>query len=71
MQKRWGSHTASGRIILNDRLIAARRDCIDYVIRSRNVPRGGAEPFGKILPGCETFSADWEQRKELLERSMA
>lgn len=32
MTKRWGSHTPSGRIILNDSLIGASRDCIDYVI---------------------------------------
>jgi predicted metal-dependent hydrolase len=69
MQKRWGSHTASGRIILNDRLIAARRDCMDYVIVHElcHVVEPNHSPrFFRLL---RRFLPDWEQRKEMLERS--
>lgn len=32
MKKRWGSCTATGSIILNPELLAAPRDCIEYLI---------------------------------------
>ena len=70
MQKRWGSHTASGRIILNDRLIGARRDCIDYVIVHEmcHVAEPNHSPrFFRLL---RRLMPDWERRKEMLERSM-
>ena len=69
MQKRWGSHTPSGRIILNDRLITARRECIDYVIVHEicHVVEPNHSPrFFRLL---RRFLPDWEQRKEMLERS--
>jgi predicted metal-dependent hydrolase len=69
MQKRWGSHTPSGRIILNDRLIAARRECIDYVIVHEIchvVVPNHSPRFFRLL---RRFMPDWEQRKEMLERS--
>lgn len=69
MQKRWGSHTTSGRIILNDRLIAARRDCIDYVIVHEIchcVEPNHSPRFFRLL---RRFLPDWQQRKEMLERS--
>jgi predicted metal-dependent hydrolase len=69
MQKRWGSHTASGRIILNDRLITAPRDCIDYVILHEicHVVEPNHSPrFFRLL---RRFLPDWEQRKEMLDRS--
>jgi predicted metal-dependent hydrolase len=70
MKKRWGSHTPSGQILLNDLLVAARRDCIDYVIvhelchvvEPKHSPR-----FFNLL--CRLMP-DWKRRKELLERSM-
>lgn len=70
MTKRWGSHTPTGRIILNSALIAAPRDCIDYVIvhelchvvESNHSPR-----FWSLL---RRHMPDWERRKDLLERCL-
>lgn len=69
MKKRWGSHTPSGRILLNDALVAARRDCIDYVIAHElcHVVEPNHSPkFFRLL---RRFMPDWERRKDLLERS--
>lgn len=67
MTKRWGSFTASGRILLNPVLLAAPVDCIDYVIvhelchvKHPNHQRG----FYHLL---ETVLPDWKRRKERLE----
>ncbi|HTT79773.1 MAG TPA: SprT family zinc-dependent metalloprotease [Stellaceae bacterium] len=71
MQKRWGSHTPSGRVILNDALIAAPRDCIDYVVAHElcHVVEPNHSPgFLRLL---RRFIPDWQRRKELLERSTA
>ncbi|MGQ0665256.1 MAG: M48 family metallopeptidase [Pseudomonadota bacterium] len=69
MKKRWGSHTSSGRVLLNDMLIAARRDCIDYVIVHElcHVVEPNHSP--KFFHLLRRFMPDWERRKELLERS--
>jgi predicted metal-dependent hydrolase len=69
MQKRWGSHTRSGRVLLNEALITARRDCIDYVVVHElcHVVEPNHSPnFLRLL---RRFMPDWERRKELLERS--
>jgi predicted metal-dependent hydrolase len=71
MHKRWGSHTPSGRVLLNDGLIAARRDCIDYVVvheLCHVVEPNHSAGFLRLL---RRFMPDWERRKELLERSTA
>lgn len=71
MRKRWGSHTPTGRIVLNIRLIAARRECIDYVIMHElcHVMEPNHSPrFFRLL---RRAMPDWERRKELLERSTA
>jgi hypothetical protein len=71
MRKRWGSHTPSGRVLLNDALIAARRDCIDYVIAHElcHVVEPNHSP--RFLRLLRRLIPDWERRKELLERSTA
>ncbi len=69
MKKRWGSHTPSGRVLLNDRLITARRDCIDYVILHElcHVAEPSHSPrFFRLLQRC---LPDWRARKALLEKS--
>lgn len=70
MTKRWGSHTASGRVILNSALIAAPRDCIDYVIVHElcHVVEPNHSPrFWSLL---RRYMPDWERRKERLERCL-
>jgi predicted metal-dependent hydrolase len=69
MKKRWGSHTKSGRVLLNESLITARRECIDYVIvheLCHVVEPNHSQRFFRLL---RRFMPDWERRKELLERS--
>ncbi len=69
MTKRWGSHTPAGRILLNERLVSARRDCIDYVIAHElcHVVEPNHSPkFFRLL---YRLMPDWPTRKELLERS--
>lgn len=70
MRRRWGSHTPTGRILLNDRLVGARKDCIDYVIVHELChvvePSHSMRFFGLL----RRHMPDWERRKELLEQSM-
>lgn len=71
MKKRWGSHTPGGRIILNDRLIGARRDCIDYVIIHELCHVAEPNHSARFFRLLNRTLPDWRKRKDLLERSMA
>jgi predicted metal-dependent hydrolase len=64
-------HTPSGLILLNDSLVAARRECIDYVIVHElcHVVEPNHSP--RFLRLLRRFMPDWERRKEILERSTA
>lgn len=71
IQKRWGSMSAAGRLLLNLRLIEAPINAIDYVITHElchlEEPNHGSKFFdllSRVLP-------DWRQRKERLERILA
>ena len=71
MEKRWGSLSPSGRLLLNRRLIEAPPDAIDYVIAHELChiaePHHGAAFYrllGRVMP-------DWEERKARLEVAMA
>ena len=70
-EKRWGSLSPSGRLLLNRRLIEAPPDAIDYVIAHELChvaePHHGAAFYrllGRVMP-------DWEERKRRLEVAMA
>ncbi|MFI3221622.1 MAG: SprT family zinc-dependent metalloprotease, partial [Methylococcaceae bacterium] len=69
MPKRWGSCTSHGNIILNPELIAAPKECIDYVITHELCHlkiRNHSQAFYKLLT---KVMADWEvRRKRLNER---
>ena len=69
MPKRWGSCTSHGSIILNPELIAAPKECIDYVITHELCHlkiRNHRQAFYKLLT---KVMADWEvRRKRLNER---
>lgn len=68
MEKRWGSCTPKGKIILNTELIKAPKGCIEYVVvhelchlLHHNHSRAFFELQTKEMP-------DWEKWKERLER---
>ena len=71
MEKRWGSLSPSGRLLLNRRLIEAPVDTIDYVIAHELChmaePHHGAE-FYRLL---DRVMPDWVGRKGRLEERMA
>jgi len=66
MPKRWGSCTSQGNIILNPELIAAPKDCIDYVITHEFChlkERNHSQSFYKLLT---SMMKDWELRRKRL-----
>ncbi len=66
MSKRWGSCTNQGNIILNPELIAAPKDCIDYVITHELChlkERNHSQAFYKLLAGV---MKDWEEKRKRL-----
>lgn len=68
METRWGSCTASGQILLNPRLIAAPRICIEYVIMHELchlVYRNHTKAFYELL---SQEMPDWKKWKMKLER---
>ena len=71
MEKRWGSLSPAGRLLLNRRLIEAPVDTIDYVIAHELChmaePHHG-EAFHRLL---DRVMPDWAGRKRRLEERMA
>lgn len=69
MDKRWGSCSPSGKIMLNTELARAPINAIDYVVTHElchlKYPHHGKE-FYQLL---ERIIPDWERRKERLELS--
>ena len=67
MSKRWGSYTASGRIILNLDLVRAGPLLIDYVI-CHELTHGFHADHGKEWRDLlSTVMPDWQSRKACLE----
>jgi predicted metal-dependent hydrolase len=71
MEKRWGSCTRDGKLILNPELIKAPKRCIEYVIIHElchiiepNHNKAFLDLQTRIMP-------DWEKWKDRLERVMA
>lgn len=70
MKTRWGSCSKNHQITLNPELIAAPKECIDYVIThelchisEHNHSQAFYRLLTKVMP-------DWEMRKDKLETSM-
>ena len=71
MQKRWGSMSQGRRLMLNQRLIQAPVDTIDYVITHELchlLERDHSPRFFRLL---KRVMGDWEQRKEKLEQFLS
>jgi predicted metal-dependent hydrolase len=71
MEKRWGSCSQTGKIILNTELIKTPKACIEYVIiheLCHMVYFHHQKPFYALLA---KFCPDWERRKGKLEMLMA
>lgn len=71
MQKRWGSMSQGRRLLINQRLIQAPVDTIDYVITHELchlLERDHSPRFFRLL---NRVMSDWEQRKEKLERFLS
>ncbi|GGR61589.1 metal-dependent hydrolase [Deinococcus seoulensis] len=68
LEKRWGSCSRSGRILLNGQLIAAPRVCIEYVIvheLCHLAEHHHGPAFYRLLT---TVLPDWEARRDTLNR---
>jgi predicted metal-dependent hydrolase len=71
MKQRWGSHTSTGRIVLNFDLIRAPTTCIDYVIAhelAHVVHFNHSTAFVNLL---QRIVPDWRSRKARLEQLLA
>ncbi len=68
MTKRWGSCTASGRVLLNLELVKTPLACVDYVLIHELchllIPRHNPEYYA-LLTRC---LPDWKERKKQLEK---
>lgn len=66
MKTRWGSCTKDGKIILNPELIAASKDCIDYVI-THELCHLKEHHHGKEFYDLLTYvMPDWKARQDKL-----
>lgn len=71
LERRWGSMSPGGRLLLNERLVHARMECIDYVITHELCHRVEAHHGPAFFNLLSRVMPDWPKRKESLERSMA
>jgi predicted metal-dependent hydrolase len=70
MPNRWGSCSSQGNIMLNPELIAAPKECIDYVITHELCHlqiRNHSQAFYKLLA---KVMGDWERRRKRLNESV-
>ena len=67
MEKRWGSCTTGGKILLNVELIKAPVSCITYVILHELCHLVHHNHSGAFYSLLESFMPDWRRWKQLLE----
>ncbi|MDR8394454.1 M48 family metallopeptidase [Aliifodinibius sp. S!AR15-10] len=68
MDKRWGSYTASGKVLLNPDLVKHPTYCIDYVIVHELCHTKYPHHDKKFYQLLNTVLPDWQKRKHKLER---
>lgn len=66
MKLRWGSCTKDGKLILNPELIAASKDCIDYIITHELCHLKEHNHSKKFYNLLSYVMPDWRYRKEKL-----
>jgi len=71
MQKRWGSMSQGRRLMLNQRLIQAPVDTIDYVITHELCHLLEPDHSPRFFRLLKRVMDDWEQRKEKLEQFLS
>lgn len=67
MEKRWGSCTPKGEIILNPHLIKAPRDCIDYVLLHELAHLRHHDHSQEFWGLIENADPQWRERKARLD----
>ncbi|WP_027179683.1 M48 family metallopeptidase [Maridesulfovibrio bastinii] len=70
MKKRWGSCTKDGTVILNPELIAAPKDCIEYVILHELCHLKIKNHSRKYYRLLSQVSPNWEQLRIKLNRAV-
>jgi predicted metal-dependent hydrolase len=68
MEKRWGSYTPSGKVLLNPDLVKHPTYCIDYVIIHELCHTKHPHHDKKFYQLLNTVLPDWQKRKHKLER---
>jgi len=71
LKQRWGSMTPNLQLILNQRLIEAPIDCIDYVITHELCHIREPHHGHKFFDYLNEVMPDWHKRKAHLERILA
>lgn len=71
MQKRWGSCTSDGKIILNPELIKASPKCIEYVVTHELCHLEVLSHNKEFYRLLEDKMPEWQRWKERLEKLMA
>ena len=67
MEKRWGSCTEKGNVILNTELIRVPVDCIDYVVIHEICHLKFLRHDKKFYQLLSKYMPDWEKKKKKLE----
>jgi predicted metal-dependent hydrolase len=70
MKTRWGSCSATGRLLLNSRLIALPTSAIDYVIAHELCHLRVAEHGARFERLLSRLMPDWRVRQEVLSRAI-
>jgi len=70
LQKRWGSLTPAGNLLLNRDLIRAPRQCIDYVVIHELCHLKYPDHSSQFYSFLSLMLPDWEKKKLQLERSL-